>query len=61
MNQWQERSGGGASRPEAMLGLRELEVRGDEAEHESLHEFGGRTEEEDGPIGGPLLFRLPRF
>lgn len=49
------------ARPEAMLGLRELEVRGDEAEHESLHEFGGRTEEGDGPVGGPLLFRLPRF
>ena len=49
------------ARPEAMLGLRELEVRGHEAEYESLHEFGGRTEEGDGPIGGPLLFRLPRF
>ena len=42
VNQWQERSGGGASRPEAMLGLGELEVRGDEAEHEPLHEFGSR-------------------
>ena len=61
VNQRQERSGGGASRPEAMLGLRELEVRRDEAEHEPLHEFGGRTEEGDGPVGGPLLFRLPRF
>ena len=44
-----------------MLGLGELEVRGDEAEHEPLHEFGSRTEEGDGPVGGPLLFRLPRF
>ena len=61
VNQWQERSGCGASRPEAMLGLGELEVRGDEAEHEPLHEFGSRTEEGDGPVGGPLLFRLPRF
>ena len=61
VNQWQERSGGGASRPEAMLGLGELEVRGDEGEHEPLHHFGGRAEEGDGTIGCPLFLRFTGF
>ena len=61
VNQWQERSGGGASRPEAMLGLGELEVRGDEGEHEPLHHLGGRAEEGDGTIGCPLFLRFTGF
>ena len=61
VNQWQERSGGGASRPEAMLGFGELEVRGDEAKHEPLHHLGGRAEEGDGAIGSPLLLWFTGF
>ena len=34
VGQWQERSGGGASGPEAMLGVGELKVGGYESEHE---------------------------
>ena len=61
VNQWQERSGGGASRPEAMLGLGELEVRGDEAEHEPLHHFGCRAEEGDGAVGCSQLLGFTGF
>ena len=61
VNQWQERSGGGASCPKDMLGLGELEVRGDEAEHEPLHHLGGRAEEGDGEIGCPLLLGFTGF
>ena len=33
-----------------MLGVEELEVRSDYAEHEQLHHLGGWAEEGDGPI-----------
>ena len=41
VNQWQERSGGGASRPEAMLGIGEVKMGGDQVGHEALKDFGG--------------------
>ena len=69
VNHWQERSGGGASRPEAILGVGELEARSDEAEHEQVHHLSTgypplhkvRVQTEvmnrlDGAVVAPLVF-----
>ena len=61
MSQWQERSGGGASCPEAMLGVRELEVGGDEAELEPLQYLGSWAEERDRLVRGPLFLWFAWF
>ena len=47
--------------PEAMLGVGELKVRKDEAEHEQLHHLSGWTVEGYGCVGGPLLLRFTGF
>ena len=61
VSQRQERSGGGASRSEAVLGVCELDVRRDELEHQFLDDLGGGTQERDGPVGGPLFLGFSRF
>ena len=50
MNQLQELSGGGASHPEAMLGVGELELRSGEAEDEQFDHPGNWTQEEVGSV-----------